>query len=366
VQRGASVRAFVATGYGKLALGLLALATLALSFYYLGPYFAIPTFLLFGLGVPIYLGWKVPRQLAVMGIVVILATGPLINWGLTGQAMTPSPMATSATDRSNTSSGNPVLANATEAPYNAPGGTSFVFSVDMYTNRLPANTTPYSLELFVSTCPGATGNSSPFCGTGYPFYPVNQSVVNVTGSPAHLAFHVALPGPNIWWWQLGLLAKTVKFIPAKNTTNTSYQWIFLAVSNPYGAVQGPVTGTWLSTYKLLLTQTILDVLFYPGLVFYAALLVYLFLKSREARRKAQRGSAGSATIPPTSGSPASSGPPMASLPPGPGSPSSAGGSKTENACPKCGAVVYPKETNCWKCGAPLTAPSNAPLSSGPA
>jgi hypothetical protein len=366
VQRGASVRAFVGTGYGKLALGVLALATLSLSFYYLGPYFAIPTLLLFGLGVPIYLGWKIPRQLAVMGIVVILATGPLINWGLTGQAMTPSPAANSASDAGNTSTGNPVLANALVSPYDAAGGTAFVFSVDLYTNRLAANTSPYSLELFVSTCPGATGNSSPFCGTGYPFYPVNQSVVNVTGSPAHRSFNVVLPGPNIWWWQMGLLAKTVKFVPAKNATETTYQWIFLAVPNAYGAVQGPVTGTWTSTYKLLLPQTILDVLFYPGLVFYAALLVYMFLKSREARRKAQRAGAGSGTIPPTSGSPASANPPMASLPPGSATPSAAGGSKTENACPKCGAVVYPKEANCWKCGAPLTAPTNAPLSSGPA
>lgn len=363
MQRWAGIRAFVGTRYGKLALGLLALATLALSFYYLGPYFAIPTLLLFGLGVPVYFGWKNPRQLAVMGIVVILASGPFINWGLTAQAMVPSGPANSASDALNTSNGQPVLANATASPYNGPGGHVFDFAVDLYPQRLPANTTPYSLEVFVSTCPGATGNSSPFCGSGYPFYSVNQSVVNVTGSPTHLDFHLALPGPNIWWWQMGLLAKTVKFVPASNATDTSYQWIFLAVPNAYGAVQGPVTGTWLSTYDLLLPQTILDVLFYPGIVFYLGLLVYVFLKNREARRKAARAGAGSGTIPPTSGNPPASLPEGSPTGSSPGSGGTAG--RTETACPKCGAVVYPKETNCWKCGAPLSPSSNAPLSSGP-
>jgi hypothetical protein len=361
VQRGAGLRGFAGSRYGKIALLGLALVTLALSFYYLGPYFAIPTFLLFGLGIPIYLGWKSPRQLAVMGLVVLLAAGPLINWGLTSQAMLPSGVASSASDSLNSSNGQPVLANASVSPYNAAGGTSFVFSVDMFPGRLPANTTPYSLELFVSTCPGATGNSSPFCGTGYPFYPVNQSVVNTTGSPAHLDFHLALPGPNIWWWQMGLLAKTAKFNVSTNSTAISYQWIFLSVSNAYGAVQGPVTGTWFSTYELLLPQTILDVFFYPGLVFYVGLLVYVWLKNREMRKKAARAGAGSGTIPPTSGNP----PPLSplGLPPG-GTPSASGaGTRTEAACPNCGAVVYPNETNCWKCGAKLPTAPGTPLSS---
>lgn len=362
MQRWAGLRAFVGTRYGKLALGVLALATLTLSFYYLGPYFAIPTLLLFGLGIPIYFGWKAPRQLAVMGIVVLLASAPLLNWGLTSQAMVPSPAANSASDAMNTSNGQPVLTNATASPYNGPGGHVFDFSVDMYPARLPSNTTPYSIELFVSTCPGATGNSSPFCGSGYPFYPVNQSVVNVTGSPAHIDFHLPLPGPNIWWWQMGLLAKTVKFDSATHTNNTTYQWIFLAVPNSYGAVQGPITGTWISTFNLLLPQTVLDVLFYPGIVFYLALLVYMYLKSREAKRKAARAGAGSGTIPPTSGNP----PPSAPSGTPSGSPPSTGATagRAETACPKCGAVVYPNESNCWKCGAPLTPGGSAPLPSG--
>lgn len=361
MQRAASLRAFVQTRWGKLALVALAVLTLSASFYYLGPYFAIPTLLLFGLGLPIYLGWKIPRQLAVVGLAAILLSGPIINYGLTSQAMAPSPTFGSSTDLSNTTNGLPVLANATEGPYNGGGGSTFTFSVEIHADRLPSNYTPDQMWLYVSTCPGATGPSSPFCGSGYPFYPVNQTVVNDTKGSTTVTFHLALPGPNIWWWQMGLLADRSILNVTTNKTNTTYQWIFLEVNNAYGAVQGPITGTWLSTYDLLLPQTVIDVLFYPGIVFYLALLVYLWLKRREASKKAARAAAGGASIPPTSGAAPTVGAP--GTPPAASSADSAA-RRPETSCPKCGAVVYPKETQCWKCGAPLTGGGTAPLRSG--
>jgi hypothetical protein len=357
VQRAASLRAFVQTRGGKLFLVLVAILTLAASFYYLGPYFAIPTFLLFGLGLPIYLGWKIPRQLAVLGLAAVLLSGPIINYGLTTQAMAPSPSFGSSTNSANSTDGLPVLANATEHPYNAAGGTSFAFSVELHASRLPGNYTPDLLYLYVSTCPGATGPSSPFCGSGYPFFPVNQSVRNDTGSASLLTFHVPLPGPNIWWWQMGLLADKSVYNVSTNKTNTTYQWIFLEVNNAYGAVQGPITGTWLSTYDLLLPQTVIDVLFYPGIVFFIALLIYMWLKRREANKKAARAAAsGGGMIPPTSGAT----PPSETAPP---DPAAASARRPESSCPKCGAVVYPKETQCWKCGTPLPGGATAPLRS---
>jgi hypothetical protein len=360
VQPAASLRAFVQSRYGKISLVVLAVATLAASFYYLGPYFAIPSFLLFGLGVPIYLGWKVPRELAILGLVAILVCGPIVNYGLTQQVMVPSTPVTSASDATNASSGLPVLTNASEGPYNAPGGTNYTFTVDLYANRLPDNYVPDQLWLYVSTCPGATGPSSPFCGAGYPFYPVNESVVNDTASPTAVTFHLPLPGPNVWWWQMGLLADKTVLNVSTNQTNTTYAWIFLDVDNPYGAVQGPVSGTWLSTYDLLLPNTVLSVVFYPGTVFFLALLVYVFLKNREAKRKASRAAASETPIPPTSGAPPA--PPPANASPTSGSMDAA--RRPEAACPKCGAVVYPKETQCWKCGTPLAPSPAPPLSSG--
>ena len=347
---------------GKLLLLLIAVGTLALSFFYLGPYFAIPTFLLTGLGLPIYLGWKLPRQLAVFGIVGLLLAGPIVNYGLTTVALTPSPSAGSSTDHSNTSSGSPVLTNATASPYNGPSGSVFTFSVDLYANRLPAHYVPETLHVYVSTCPGATGPSSPFCGSGYPFYDVNHSVAGANGTPTPEVFLTKLPGPNIWWWQMGLLANKTTVNTTTNQTNVTYQWIFLAVPNAYGAVQGPITGTWLTTYQILLATTVIDILFYPGIVFYLALLVYVFLKSREARRKAQRAASETASVPPTTGAPPAG--PSETPSEGAATPSAGAARRSETSCPKCGAVVYPDEKSCWKCGAPLGGAAGGPLKSG--
>jgi hypothetical protein len=362
VQSPARLKELAQTRVGKLLLGALALAALVLSFSFLGPYLAIPVFLLFGLGVPILLGWKAPRQLAVLGLAALLLSAPLINYELTGLATTPSPVANSATDHGNSSNGAPVLANATASPFRGPSGSVFTFTVQLYPNRLPSHLLPDQLWLYVSTCPGATGNSSPFCGSGYAFYPVNQSVAALNVSPSLVAFHLKLPGPNIWWWQMGLLAQSTTFNTATNKSNTTYQWLFLSVPNAYGAVQGPITGTWTTTFDLLLPQTVLEVLFYPGTVFFLALLFYVFLKGREARRKAQRDASATGTIPPTTGAPpASTGTGLAAPAPEP-SPDAA--RRAETSCPKCGAVVYPNEAACWKCGAALTPAGNAPLKSG--
>src|SRR5580693_3491845 len=90
LQAATSLKGLVQTRTGKLLLLALSVAVLSATFYYLGPYFAIPAFLLFGLGVPIYLGWKIPRQLAIAGIAALLIAAPIVNYGLTAQAMVPS------------------------------------------------------------------------------------------------------------------------------------------------------------------------------------------------------------------------------------------------------------------------------------
>lgn len=351
----AGFRGFGLTRVGKLVLLAVSTAILAATFYYLGPYFAIPAFVLFGLGVPIYAGWKVPRELALAGIVALLITGPIVNYGLTAQAMVPSTAVTSGTNSTSSSNGNPVLSSAIATPYSGPAGSTFTFSVDVSPSNLPANYTPDLLFLYVSTCPGATGPSSPSCSSGYPFYTDNISVVGLNVSPTPETFHQALPGPNIWWWQMALLAEKPFFNVTANKTEYDYAYIALNANNLYGAVQGPIAGNWLSTYDLLLPSTIIELLFYPGLVFYVALLIYMFLKSREARRKAQRDRAGASSIPPTTGAPPEA-PSTTSVPAGPPR-------RTEAACPKCGAVVYPGETSCWKCGAALPPSVSAPLPS---
>jgi hypothetical protein len=351
----AGFRGFGLTRLGKLVLLAISIAVLAATFYYLGPYFAIPAFVLFGLGVPIYAGWKIPRELALAGVVALLVAAPIVNYGLTSQAMVPSGAVMSGTNGTSSGTGNPVLTNAIASPYSGPGGSSFTFSVDVSPNNLPAKYLPDLLFVYVSTCPGVTGPSSPNCPSGYPFYTANLSMVGVNASPTPETFHLALPGPNIWWWQMALLAESPFFNSTANRTEYNYDYIGLNANNIYGSVQGPIAGNFVTTFDLLLPQTIIELLFYPGLVFFVALLIYMFLKSREARRKAQRDRTGSASLPPTTGAPPDA-PSTVDVP-------SDAPRRNESACPKCGAVVYPGETSCWKCGSPLPSTGAAPLPS---
>ena len=331
-----------------MGLGILlvvAILTLTASFLYLGPFLAIIAFLLFGLAVPIYTGWKQPRVLAVFGLVALLVAGPMISVLYVDTVVrVPSPSADSAASLPY-GNGGPVLQGAQVAPFTSDGDGPFHFSVTVNPQFVPANATALLwLVLYVSTCPGATGNNSPYCQSGYPFYTFNQTLANVTATTVE-TFDVHLPAPNVWWWQMATAYAT--------GTNHSLVWIFLAPANSYAGVQGPISGDFTSTLSLILVPVYLDVLIYPGLLFYIGLLVYVFLKRRQARRF------GGPTAP---GSPE----PAAAAPgeaPGP----AASPSAEERACPNCQAVVYPGETACWKCGKPLEgAPGKAaPLPSGP-
>ncbi|MGA7923108.1 MAG: zinc ribbon domain-containing protein [Thermoplasmata archaeon] len=323
------------------------------SFIFLGALVAIPTFLIFGLALPIYLGWKIPRQLAVAGLVAILVAVPLAGLAETDILRTPSPPAASDTTSPNGNGGS-VLSNAVATPYAGAEGALYTFTVDVNASYLvPGVVLSGHIVLDVSTCAGATGNNSPSCSTPYPFYTQNETLpANLT--TATVTFTQALPGPNIWWWTIGA--------EAENSTNHTLLWIFLDPANGYGTIQGPVTGNFASTFILILPAILVDLLFYPALVFYFALLIYMLFKNRERRRKQAQEAAKAADMPPDTAAAAT---PSTS----PGTPSLSSGSSAakpvENACPNCGAVVYPGEKTCWKCGVALgpTASSDAPLPS---
>lgn len=342
VERFGGLKAFVGKPVGRATLVVVAILTLTGSFLYLGPILAIPTFLLFGLALPIYLGWKVPRQLAIVGIVVLVAAAPVASLLETQMLRQPSPSASSDSVLPYGEGGS-VLSAAHVDPFTGAAGGSYTFSVTVNSQYVPRGLTLAWVTLFVSTCAGATGNASPTCPSGYPFFAQNHSWPNSTSGPTVLTFSQTLPGANLWWWQVGAAARNT-------TSNASLTWIFLDPANGYGAVQGPVSGDYASTLGLALPAVFVTMLFYPGLVFFIALLVYVFFKRREQRRKM---AAQAATLP-TGAPPAT--------PSAPETPPAAG----ERSCPNCKAVVYPNEAACWKCGAPLGgAPSGTPLPSGP-
>ncbi|MCI4330646.1 MAG: hypothetical protein L3K19_02220 [Thermoplasmata archaeon] len=344
MQSWGGVKAFAATTAGKVALIGLMTATLIGAFLYLGPYLTVPTFLVFGMLVPIYLGWKRPRQLALAGLIALLIAAPLTAPLEASALLQPSPAVGSAAFLPY-GNGSAVIQNAVVHPFNAPAGSRFNFTAQLYPQYVPRGDSPLLwVTLWVSTCPGATSNSSQNCQSGYAFFQQNDTLGNATPTPSSVSFSVTLPGDNIWWWQM---AGAVR-----NLSNQNLTWIFVDPGNGYGAVQGPVTGNFLSTYEYVLPAVYLAFFGYAGLVYFFALLVYAFFKSREARRQRERDSipgplpGGSATRP---GAP-------------PARSASATGGAAELTCPNCKAVVYPNEATCWKCGASLTAPSApAPL-----
>ncbi|HYK93625.1 MAG TPA: hypothetical protein VEY07_06250, partial [Thermoplasmata archaeon] len=289
-QRG-SVKSFVARPLGRILLTAIATATLIGSFLYLGPLLAIPTLLFFGLAIPIYLGWKRPRQLALVGLAALLIAAPVGSLWEANLIRQPSPLANSDSALPYGNGGS-ILQGATVTPFAGGGGDSFNFSVTVHPEFTPKNTSGLLwIEVFVTTCPGATGNSSPNCPSGYPFYSANRTLPANLTSPVSESFQQTLSGANLWWFQFATAYR------ANGTTNLT--WIFLDPGNGYGAVQGPVSGDYYSTVGLIIPNFYVVMFLYPGSVFFIALLIYYLFKRREAARKASAGGGAAAPTGPS-------------------------------------------------------------------
>jgi hypothetical protein len=337
VQPRTSIKAFFAKPLGRVLLLAIITLVLAGSSIYLGYLIAIPVFLIVGLGVPIYLGWTRPRTLFLVGLAALLVAGPIVTAGTVSLLLTPSPPVDGQVFAPFT---NSVLENATVHPYTEGAGGDFTWVVDVNPAFLPNGSQPKVLwiDFFLSTCPNALTNNSSSCGGlgAYPYHFENDSTYN-SSTASTVTFTQNIGGVNVWWWTMA-----AGFINATGHVN----WVYLQPNNGYTTAEGPVTGDYLSIFTLILPAIYFTVFIYPGLVFFLGVLVYLFLKSRQRRRAGGAPSVPAPTVPSTSTGP--SGPQA----PGPVTP--AGPAKQELACPKCGAVVYPGESRCWKCGTPLT------------
>ncbi len=154
-------RRFLSTTPGKIVILVLAFVVVFATNAYVSVVVAIPAILLFGLAVPIWAGLKRPRFLALLGLVVVLAVAPVVTVVFTQEILTPVGVANSSNALS-ASNGQPVMENATVHPFAGTTSTNFTWTVTIYPQNHPAgNTTPYSLFLYISSCPGATGNNSP-------------------------------------------------------------------------------------------------------------------------------------------------------------------------------------------------------------
>lgn len=362
-------RRFLSTTTGRILLILLAVAAVFATYAYVSVIIAIPAVLLFGLALPIWAGLKRPRFLAVVGLVVVLAVAPIATVVFTQEILTPVGLSSSANDVP-LSNGKEVMQNASVQPYTGTTNTNFTWTVTVFPQNVPQNNrTPYELYLYISTCPGATGNNSPYCSQPYPLTVLsnptplpdaNQTPLNGT-APYTVTFHYQIGSNGIWAWQMGIYSRN-------NTTGAPY-FQLLAGDPTYNGIEGPVIGGFTVIYgELLLTIYFQDFLFL-GAPFYFVLLIYMLFKNRERRKKeAQQRAPG--PVPPGSGpggaAPTPKGTPLPSSKTSPGSsagpPAASAAAAQEFNCPKCNAVVYAGEKTCWKCGAALPLAPSQPTS----
>jgi hypothetical protein len=344
-------RTFGTTWIGRIVLVLIGIFAVAGALFYLGALVTILAMLVCGAFLPIYLGWKSTRQLALAGLVILLASAPVFSVAYASQLRVPSP-----SEGSNPSApygnGQAVVQNATVTPYTGAAGGTYTFSASIEPQNLPPRSTLHYLLLIVTDCPDATGNRSPACPAGYPFYEQNHSFSATPAAPTTVSFQQRLSGVDVWWWTFDLAFNN------STSKNLTQDWLYS--QGTYDFPEGPVSGSFGQTFAFILPASYEVILVYPGLVFFVALLIYAVLKRRQATRGAGAPTAGTPGAPPGT-------PPTA--PPGaPGAPPS-NAAANERRCPNCQAVVYPNESSCWKCGKSLAPPQPAtaqPLSSGKA
>jgi hypothetical protein len=346
-------RRFVLTPPGKALLVALALVVVFASDVYVETLVAIPAMLLFGLAVPIWVGLKAPRYLAISGLVILLLVAPVSTLVFTQDVMTPIPASVSGSSLPE-GNGSSVLQAALVTPYTGTTSTNFTWNVTIFPQYVPAgNSTPLWLNLYISTCPGATGPSSPNCASSYPFIELNDTGVAGITKETNASFHYTIGSNGIWDWQMSLASRS------NATHNLTY--IFLVGDPTYNGIEGPVIGGYWVTYESLLLTIYFDDFLFFGAPFYFVLLIYMILKRRE-RTKADAIKRAAGPTPPDEAGPSL----PTSTKPGGGtaSPASAAiAGPKEGSCPSCGAVVYAGEKTCWKCGASISAPSaGTPLS----
>lgn len=349
-------RDFFRSTPGKIAFLLISIGALFGSFAYLGALLAIPVMLIAGLALPLYLGLRRPRFIALAALVTLLVVAPLATIVFTENLLVP-PASVGSLSSPPYGSGGSVLANASVSPFSGTTTTNFTWTVQVYPKYLDSryngtNWSQVKLELFISTCPGANNTTESYCPAGYPFFVQYIPFGAAPTDGTLLTFHIRIGENGVWSWQMAL--------SLPNATKPLRPTLILLAGDPnYNGVEGPIVGGFGTVYQALIEDIYLYEFVYVGIPFFFVLLLYVWYKGREARRK----QAGRAAVKALSGGGAAGTAAGTGPPSGGGTPGPAPG---EAACPSCGAVVYPNEPKCWKCGTTLPGPgAGAPLSTSP-
>jgi hypothetical protein len=257
-----------------------------------------------------------------------------------------------------------IMQNAEVTPYLGGSSTNFTWTVSINRSEIPgANSSPLWINLYISTCPGATSPSNdPNCNSGYPFWLLNQTLPVAPTELTNVTFHFVLNSDSIWAWQMGLYLRNYS---AAAGTNASFTYILLQGDPVYNGLEGPVTGDYATTYSQLVLTVYLNDLIYLGIPYFVVLLIYSYITRRKTSRAEMMKRAAGGTPTDAPGSAGGPPPPPISAEAQLKRPAAAP-RRPEMNCPNCGAVVYANETTCWKCGTAIAnPPASAPLPSAP-
>ena len=227
MQQLGGLRGFVQRPLGRTALLAFAILVVFATYVYLSTLLAIPVFLVVGLAVPIWLGIKRFRTLAVFGLVILLLVAPVATIVITQDVRTPVPATASPILPGTNGS---LLQDASVSPYLGSTSTNFTWSVTINESNTPKqNSSPLWVILYLSTCPGATGPVDLNCNAGYPFWALNYSLANVSGTTT-IAFHFTFPSDSIWAWQIGIFLRNLS--APVNSGSEFFPWWMTSVVAP--------------------------------------------------------------------------------------------------------------------------------------
>jgi YVTN family beta-propeller protein len=256
----------------------------------------------------------------------------------------------------------PLLQNASVTPFVGGTGTTFVFNMSLYPWFVPVgNAEILRVNLYLSTCPGATTTNDSACGSSYSFVPQSLTFTGPLTSVTNLSLAVRGLSDGIWSWTVTLVLSGLTIVPALQPAGNS-TYLFIPANQPALGTEGPVVGSYAVTYGEVLPEIYVTDLVYLGIPFYFLLILYMWFKNREARHRDAIRRAAKAMSASAKGPQSGTAPP-GSAAPGSAPPTTPSAASSERACPSCGAVVYPNEAKCWKCGASLGGGSDSPLPS---
>ena len=159
------------------------------------------------------------------------------NNGLDGPLVLPSTTTYGTPAISNTNGTGSVLTDAWLATYAGNTSTLFEWNVTVQPQFVPHNfSAPLGVSLYVSTCAGAVGPTTPNCTAGYPLLNLTENFSSPSTTPFLVTLSKSLPSTGWWNWQMGVFLRNGSTGAPPNNRVYSY----LVGSGPNRGIVGPL------------------------------------------------------------------------------------------------------------------------------